>query len=108
MRAPVSHPHPFLGLGLPVLDEPAIGDLGLLGELALVLPARSLTRGPECFPRREARPDQLERAQLAAGERGPPEGVVLFAVSRCQNSTQSLRAVATSAICAPRLARTRS
>ena len=37
MRAPVSHPHRFFfGLGCQSVDEPPVGRLELLGELALV------------------------------------------------------------------------
>src|SRR5437867_160807 len=70
-----------LRLGLPVLGQPAVGDLGLLGELALVL---ALCLGLVHAWARIAAPApaflglELQRAQLAAGERRAPEGVVLF------------------------------
>src|SRR5256885_214953 len=72
----------YLGFGLPVLDEPAIGDLRLLGKLALALSVflSLVDARARVLPAAPALADlELERAQLATGERGPLEGIVLFA-----------------------------
>src|SRR5918995_3204547 len=65
---------------LPVLDQPAGGRLELLGELALMtLLALAGPRPRAPAPTGGIAGDQLEPAELVAGERGPPEGVILFA-----------------------------
>src|SRR6266540_4353997 len=72
----------LVGLGLPVLGEPAVGELGLGGEL-LVEPM--LLSGREDADRVALAlaalgpGHQLEPAQLLAGKRGAGEGVVLAA-----------------------------
>src|SRR5712691_12335783 len=72
----------FLGFGLPVLDEPAIGDLCLLGKLALtlsVVPCLVDARAGIAPPAPAFADLELERPQLAAGERRALEGVALLA-----------------------------
>src|SRR4051812_31377819 len=79
MRVPVSRPHHFLRLRLPVLDEPAVGLLEPLGELALVeLLALAGGRAGALAAPRPVAGHELEPAQLVTGQRRPPEGVVLL------------------------------
>ena len=71
---------PLLIVRLPVLDEAAVGELGLGGEL-LVEPVL-LLGGPDADPLALlafGAGHQLEPADLLAGERGAGEGVVLAA-----------------------------
>src|SRR6266702_5250704 len=66
--------------GLPVLREPPVGEFGLGGELLVepVLLAGREDADPLAFAALGAG-QQLEPAQLLAGERGAGEGVVLAA-----------------------------
>src|SRR5262249_24438404 len=80
MRAPVSRPHRFSVLGAASRRLACGRRLDLLGELALAL---AILLGPDRMTRGPAAPAVLrlefEPAQLAASERGPLKGVVLFA-----------------------------
>src|SRR5215204_6405057 len=70
----------FLRLRLPVLDEPAVGLLEPLGELALVeLLALAGGRARALASPRRIAGHRLEPAQLVPGQRWPPAGVVLLA-----------------------------
>ena len=70
----------FFGLGCQSADEPPVGRLELLGELALMgLLALGGRRAGAPSPMRGLTREQLEPAQLVAGKRRPSEGVVLFA-----------------------------
>src|SRR5262245_29225661 len=65
---------------LPVLDEPAVGDLGLGGEF--LIEPMLLSCGPDADPPALlafGAGHQFELADLLAGERGAGEGVVLVA-----------------------------
>ncbi len=104
-------PSVLAGLGLPVGDLLAVGVLGLLGELALA--AADLFEGVVRRPclsgrggtasRRAARARGASCRSATGGRTRSPRRVR----SSCQHSTASLRAVATTAICIPRRARTR-
>ena len=78
MRAPVRHR--ALHRGLPVLDEAAVGELGLSGEFLVELMLLSGREDADPLPLLMlGAGHQLEPADLLAGERGAGEGVVLAA-----------------------------